>query len=93
MKGCYSDAGLPGARGAEQRVFLCRSIWKSGLRGPRLLLSLQMQTNRTHYCFGPVKTKGVSSFLFALLTVSAPYPVTVTTENDLGKRDPIMRPK
>lgn len=32
-------------------------------------------------------------FPLALLTVSAPYPVTVTTENDLGKRDPIMRPK
>lgn len=32
-------------------------------------------------------------FPSALLTVSAPYPVTVTTENDLGKRDPIMRPK
>lgn len=42
----------------QRRVFLRHSIWKSGLWGS----SLQMQTNRRHYCFGPVKTKGVSSF-------------------------------
>lgn len=77
--------------GAEG-LSLSEHLEKWALR-PSLLLALQMQTNRRHYCFGPVKTKGVSSFPSCFIDSVSPISSNVTTENDSGKCDPIMRPK
>lgn len=74
-------SGLPDASGAAEGLFLPQ--YEEKVRFEPLFVNANEQGRITALVLSKQKACHLSPA--ALLTVSAPYPVTVTTGNDLGE--------